>query len=264
MTTKGMPSYRNPPVSEVVIGLYFEPIKEFLVPHIGLFWDRIRSEFPTCEHQIPLAFGTEPRWVDSATGLPLPRVWFEGKEKTFVVQLQGDCFFVNWRKTSDDQRYPRFPLIIETYERYFGIFVEFLRANGLPEPKPLNCELTYVNFVRQGEGWSSASDISTMFKDFSWTQGKRFLPSPKAISWSSQFQLPSNSGLLTAKLSQVTRISDASLALRLEMVARGIGESKSLSDLRSWYDLAHEWIVEGFSDLTNSDAQKTLWEREDV
>src|SRR4051812_4830260 len=95
-----LPSFRTPPVAEVVAGAIFDvSIPGFLIPHVGLFWQRIKNEFPETQHFMPLIPPTgEPKWVDSSLGVPLPRVWFLSKTKQNIIQLQGDCFFYNWRK----------------------------------------------------------------------------------------------------------------------------------------------------------------------
>jgi len=48
----------------------------------------------------------------------------------------------------------------------------------------------------------------------------------------------------------------------LELTAKGLGEEKTNEAIRSWFDLAHEWIVRGFTELTEEEVQKTIWKRE--
>lgn len=262
-----LPSYRKPPVGEVVAGVVFEQaIPDFLIGHVGLFWNRLMKDFPHSQHFGPfVAAGGEPRWLDSVTGLPLPRVWLLSKSKHELIQLQGDCFFFNWRKLSDSDVYPRYPSIISSLEKHLREFVRFLHDQGFPEPKPMLCELTYTNYVLKGAGWKSVEDIEGIFRDFCWTQTKgRFLKTPGAVSWTAAFDLPNKFGTLTAKLLQATRRTDSTPTLRLDLIARGINEATNVSELRPWFDLAHEWIVEGFTDLTTPKAQKDLWEREDA
>lgn len=262
-----LPSYRKPPVGEVVAGVVFDQtVPEFLIGHVGLFWNRLMKDFPHSQHFGPyMPPGGEPRWSDSVTGLPLPRVWLLSKSKHELIQLQGDCFFFNWRKLADSDVYPRYPSIIGSFEKYFGEFVQFLREQGFPQPKPMSYELTYTNYVVKGKGWSSMEDIEGIFRDFCWSQSnRRFLKTPSAISWMAAFDLPNKFGTLTAKLLQATRRTDSTPVLRLDLIAKGINEAKDLGDLRSWFDVAHEWIVEGFTDLTTANAQKSLWEREDA
>lgn len=56
-TTPGnpLPSYKRPPVDEVVCGFRFERLRELKVPHIGLLWEKFRNEYPTVQHAVPIA-----------------------------------------------------------------------------------------------------------------------------------------------------------------------------------------------------------------
>jgi hypothetical protein len=49
----------------------------------------------------------------------------------------------------------------------------------------------------------------------------------------------------------------------LELTARGLGESTNKNTTREWFDVAHECIVRGFTDLTTHAVQKEFWEREE-
>jgi uncharacterized protein (TIGR04255 family) len=44
----------NPPINELVIGLYHIPVIELKAQHIGSYWDRIRDRYPLCEQQQPV------------------------------------------------------------------------------------------------------------------------------------------------------------------------------------------------------------------
>ena len=90
-----LPSYRNPPVNEVVCGARFAALERFMVPHIGLFWDSVRKDFPNCEHAAPLSVDLSV--LDAATGLPIPRIWLINRSEDRLIQLQKDVFFYNWR-----------------------------------------------------------------------------------------------------------------------------------------------------------------------
>jgi uncharacterized protein (TIGR04255 family) len=44
--------FKNPPVTEVVIGVYFStPIFKLKAEHIGLFWNSLRKKFPQIQQQ---------------------------------------------------------------------------------------------------------------------------------------------------------------------------------------------------------------------
>jgi hypothetical protein len=49
--------------------------------------------------------------------------------------------------------------------------------------------------------------------------------------------------------------------LLLDLTVRGIGRDKSPGGMTDWFDLAREWIVRGFTDLTGEDVQKNIWRK---
>jgi hypothetical protein len=123
--------------------------------------------------------------------------------------------------------------------------------------------LTYINHIPKGSGWETIDDLPKIIRDFTWQKEKhRFLPNPTNIAWQVRFELPDNKGWLNVKLSQATRKADGVPSLILELTAKGFGEEKTEEAMRKWFDLAHEWIVRGFTDLTGTEIQETIWKRE--
>ena len=99
--------------------------------------------------------------------------------------------------------------------------------------------------------------------DYAWEKTKeRFLPKPEKVGWQKEFLLPENKGHLIVSLKQAIRKEDKVPLLVLELKTRGIDESKKKEGIREWFDLAHEWIVRGFTDLTTPEIHK-IWEREE-
>ena len=122
--------------------------------------------------------------------------------------------------------------------------------------------MTYVNHMPIGEGWTKNSEIGRILPDCSWRHlSERFLPELEGFTWRVVFNLPDENGRLHVKAQRVTRISDNTPMLLLDFTVRGIGADKSLNGMQSWFDLAREWIVRGFADLTGSEIQKDVWRR---
>ena len=69
-----LPSFKNPPISEVSIGLRFEPLQQLRIPHFGSLWQRVKDQYPVVEHATPLVTDLNVI-VEISTGAPLPRVW---------------------------------------------------------------------------------------------------------------------------------------------------------------------------------------------
>ncbi len=259
-SAKPLPSYKQPPVDEVVCGFTFEPLRQLKVPHIGLLWERVRNEYPNVQHAVPIATDTS-LLVDEATGIPLPRVWFISNADNELIQLQSDRFYYNWRHRGDD--YPRYPSIIKKFEEAKSHLEVFTSELLLGTIKPLECELTYINHIPKGQGWESIDDLPKVIRDFIWQKEKHhFLPNPANVAWQVRFELPKGKGWLNVKLNQATRKVDGVPRLILELTAKGLGQDKTAKAMRNWFDLAHEWIVRGFTDLTEKEIQETIWKRE--
>jgi len=259
--SKVLPSYRTPPVAEVVCGFRFERISQFKAPHSGLLWQKFRDEYPNCEHAAPI--GLSPQSFDRASGLPLPRIWFLNEKGNHLIQIQNDRFHFNWRKMSDEEEYPRYEMVFSSFQKIFSVFSDFIDENELGPLRLVECELIYVNQIPQGEAWKSVDDIHKLFPDFTWrSTSKRFLPGPTDVSWKIIFSLPEEQGSLDVSLQQGSRKIDGLPALRLELRAHGLGKEQSVDGAWKWFPLAHKWIVNGFSDLTDMKIQKEVWGRE--
>ena len=260
-STGALPSYKNPPVNEVVCGLRFDTPDKLRIPHIGLLWDKFRADYPIIQHAPPIASAKGEILVDQAIGMPLPRVWFINKSDDQLVQFQIDRFYFNWRRRQSD--YPRYDHVINNFESVLNTIVNFFSEFELGELKPIEYELSYINHIPKGQGWDTIDDLPRIFSDFVLTQTKeRFLPNPVKVAWQKEFPLPEKKGHLIVNLKQATRTEDKVTLLVLELKTQGIGESTSKEAIREWFDLAHEWIVRGFTDLTTPEIQK-IWEREE-
>lgn len=260
--TATLPSYKNPPINEVVCGVLFQTPENLRIPHIGLLWDKFRQEYPIIQHAVPIAGAKSEIPIDPVTALPMQRVWFINKADDQLIQFQFDRFYFNWRRKKNG--YPRYSHVINNFQSAEDNLENFFKEFDLGELKPTGYELSYINHIPKGQGWNTLDDLSRVFTDFVWNDKiGRFLPNPVDIAWQTAFPLPEAKGQLTVSLKQATRVDDKIPLLLLELTARGIDESKNTKALRKWFDLARAWIVRGFADLTSSEVQKVCWERED-
>ncbi len=259
--TEALPSYKKPPVNEVVCGMRFQDLDKLRIPHIGLLWDKFRADYPNIQHAPPIASVQGEILIDGASGIPLPRVWFINKLDDQLVQFQFDRFYFNWRRKESD--YPRYNHVIKNFESVRNTIEKFFVKFELGELKPIECELTYINHIPKGQGWNTIDDLPKIFLDFAWKQtNDRFLPNPEKVSWNTEFPLQDEKGYLTVHLKQAIRTEDKAPLLVLELKTRGIGKSTTKEAIREWFDVAHEWIVRGFTDLTTPEIQK-FWERKE-
>jgi uncharacterized protein (TIGR04255 family) len=262
-STKTLPGYKNPPINEVVCGMRFQTPDKLRIPHIGLLWDRFRQEYPIVQHAPPIAGAKGEILIDSTTGLPLHRVWFINSADDQLIQFQVDRLYFNWRRREND--YPRYSYVIKNFQKAKSTLEGFFKEFDLGELRPIEYELSYINHIPKGQGWDTLADLSRVFSDFVWKQTTtRFLPNPESIAWRAAFPFPEAKGRLTVSLKQATRAEDKIPLFVLELTARGIDEAKKTEASCEWFDLAREWIVRGFADLTTSEIQKVYWGREDA
>jgi uncharacterized protein (TIGR04255 family) len=260
-STGALPSYETPPVNEVVCGMRFHPLDKLRIPHIGLLWDKFRQEYSIIQHASPIVGAKGDIPVDNATGLPLPRVWFISKSDDQLIQFQSDRFYFNWRRRQNV--YPRYSYVIKNFEYVVDTIGKFFDEFELGKLKPIEYELSYINHMPKGQEWNTIDDLPGIFSDFIWGQiTGRFLPNPENVAWQANFLLPEKKGLLAVNLKQALRSEDKLPLLVLELTVRGAGDSTDKNTIREWFDVAHEWIVRGFTDLTTSKVQKVFWKRE--
>ena len=255
-----LPSYKNPPINEVVCGLRFQPLDKLRIPHIGLLWDKFRIDYPVIQHAPPIASAKGELLIDQTTGLPIQRVWFINASDDQLVQFQFDRFYFNWRRRQGV--YPRYTNLIKHFEKTLNTINSFFKEFEIGELNPIEYELSYINHIPKGEGWDTIEDLPKILSDFNWERGpERFLPNPVTLAWKSEFLLQKKMGRLFVTLNQATRIEDKVPLFVLELRAHGIDESADLDTCLKWFDVAHEWIVRGFTDITTPEVHR-IWERE--
>lgn len=260
-----LPEYKKPPVNEVVCGVLFKDLS-FHAVHLGLLWQKFKPDYDHSREVAPLApvvesFDRLRRVSLQLTDVPpLPRTWLLTPNENGVVQVQRDRFLHNWKKVAPDDEYPRYTQVIQMFRERLNTFEEFLAENRLGYIEPLQYEMTYVNHIPQGDGWACLADAGNVFPDFiRQRDSRRFLPEPDQINWRTSFPLPDQQGRLHAAIRDVKRDSDSKPMLLLEVTARGMPGDAAREAMWSWFDLAHEWIVRGFTDLTGHEVRKNVW-----
>lgn len=264
-----LPDYDNPPVVEVAIGAQFKPLDDLRAAHVGLYWSQVKSDFPDIDEKPPLPH-TAQNLDDVITPKPLrlglsnrpelPRTWFISGSGAMLLQLQRDRFVVNWRKRSDDDKYPRFPAVKETFMKEWGGFLDFLASNEIEAPTLDLLELTYVNIVPQGNGWDDMATIGHVFLPAAWSSRSEFLRPPESMTTSMVFLLPKRDGQLSVDMGPVAAEGKPK-SLRISFSVTGLPKKTTdVEAFSSWFDRAREWVVRGFSDLMSPSTDE-LWGR---
>ncbi len=264
----GLPDFAHPPVDEVAISLQFPPIPGFSVPHFGLFWRLIRSDYPKFNVQQPITNVMEHFGPGAPIGrqlglafleLPEIRCWYLDETGNRLVQVQCDRFVHNWRKITGTETYPRYPDLRSRLEKEWNRFCEFIRDEKLEAPKINQCEVLYVNHIEYEKGWSGYGELDRVIAALATPKAKnRFLPAPERISMSVVYPLEENAGRLYVSFNPVVRARDGKEVLQMTLTARGAPKSGSVDDAFAWLDIGRKWVVRGFADFT-TDTMHSVW-----
>jgi uncharacterized protein (TIGR04255 family) len=271
MVAKPLPSYKKPPVVEVVWSVQFPKLLWLTAAQTGLFWQLIRKGYPKCEEQAPIERQAEPEvllqprqvFAEFLTKPPLCRQWFISEDACDLVQLQSDRFCVNWRKVRAGDAYPRYDYMRKLFTSRWTEFCKFTKAEGGDVPQVDLLEMTYVNHIFKAEGWSAPRDIGKVFPAISFHEESAFLPAPASLGSDMVFDIEGTRGRLHVSCRHGKLLEGEQRELfRLELVARGRPERTDSEGLLPWFSEAREWIVRGFADLTSREIQDKEWGRE--
>jgi uncharacterized protein (TIGR04255 family) len=264
-----IPKFDHPPVYETVLGVQFNPLKDFSIPHYGLYWALIRGNYPKYEVHPPLNPAVERFDVgsrkDTKTGIevvavPDIRTWFLNNDGTILLQVQKDRFLQNWRKMQDGDVYPHYDQLKPKFFQEWRMFCQFLEDTGIERPDVNQCEVTYVNHIDVGLGSRRYGELQKIISCWSGKYSGNFLSDPESVNFTSRYLLPENKGRLHVTLQPAIRRRDAKEILRLNLTVRGRPNSSETDDISEWLDLGHDWVVRGFADITSGEMHK-IWGR---
>lgn len=263
-----LPDFENPPVIETVLSAQFQPLAQMRVVHFGQFWNLIRDRYPATEERPALDPVVErfseparPRWGGRLSLLespPLPRVWFVHSSQNELLQLQPDRFIKNWRKTGDGDAYPRYENIRARFDDDFRKFQEFAASEKLGVVEVNQCEVTYVNHIVAGEGWTNHGDIGKVLTVWKHSAGT-FPGGAEDVAFHARFPIHGHAGgpvgRLHVEVQAAFRDADAKPMFVVSLTARGM-----LGDATTFFDLGREWIVRSFAEMTTPEMHR-VWRR---
>ncbi len=262
-----LPDFKKPPVVEVVCGVTFEPLAKFLVHHVGFLWAQFSQQFPEVSEQPSL-----PVTIENFDGnnridfqfshvMPWPRAFFSQPNGGDIIQVQRERFLYNWRKRAGEE-YPRFDTVYSRFLKAVDTFSQFSQQMRIGDIVPVQFELTYLNMLVQGDDWATWEGIGRMFPGApSLKETPRLLDEPQSVNWVTTYNLPDQQGRLHVTLRSGTRNTDKKPALLLDLTVRGMPKLREQAGVDAWFQLAREWIVRGFYEITSEAVQSSVWER---
>jgi uncharacterized protein (TIGR04255 family) len=183
-----MVTFERPPLKEVVLGQTFVGRPDLFIPHIGVFCGRIRDKYPKAQHaQLILGDGETP--VQDSNGNWLPRVWLISEDETWLVQIQQDRLYVNWRQTDQNNDYVRYPAVKTEFDYVWGVLDEVVTELTGVALHPQRLELAYTNIIPAGDAWKTVPELRNVLRDFHWHADGRSLSEPRGWGTRLDFDL---------------------------------------------------------------------------
>lgn len=258
-----LPEFLTPPIVEVVIGVSFKRLK-LLLPHYGIYWSSLQPDFPKVLEAPPIQRVLErfpdddnPPIIDlEVTTRPiLPRQLFASADDSHLIQIQEDRFILNWRRVSEEEEYPRFSNVFKQFESRLEEFKSFLEKIG-QRLEPVQYELTYLNHL-EGFGLQKIETVIPSVRAV--IPDATILKQTESMDFHLTFRLPNRQGRLHATVKSGEHIKGD--FINLEFTARSAPIIEDDSSMKDWFEIAREWIVRGFCDLTDSNVQSERWKR---
>lgn len=138
--------------------MHFEPIPGFTDVHAGLYWQRVREDYPQTQSRprgdTPIETLSSPSgW---AVGLPtfelVPpdkslgnRTWLVSSSGDTLLQIQDTLFIRNWRRR--EAEYPHLDDHVEAFWSCYDAFEAMLTDEDFTPPVVRQLELTYFNWI---------------------------------------------------------------------------------------------------------------------
>lgn len=142
-------------------GVVFDGIADLDALVLGIYWASRRTHFP--KRSLQPALGDTP---SVPIGMFPMRALLKSSDDQFVVQLQHDRFFMNWRSVGAE--YPRLSdrhgpggLLVRALDEYRQ-YEDFVESQTGAKPTPIRIELTKVNMLRRGEHWVDLDDLAQL------------------------------------------------------------------------------------------------------
>jgi uncharacterized protein (TIGR04255 family) len=271
---KSLPDFERPPIDEVVLSVQFGDVALRNV-HIGLLWQRFKTEYPNVEEQAPIAptfetFGAlqaaPPNSIQLLPFDQMARFWFVSEDQNELIQIQRDRLIHNWRLRRPEDKYPRYEILRTKFESEILKFDEFIEQEKLGSIQVNQCEVSYINVIGPvSSGDDPTKEIDRIFTVWREAYSDKYLKRSERARFNSAFLMQDTpdsppDGRLHVGVVPSIRTHDQAPVLRVTLTARGKPRDESIAGAFHWLDKGRETVVRGFASITTKEMHK-IWGR---
>jgi uncharacterized protein (TIGR04255 family) len=254
--------FEYPPLDEVVCGVQFAGV-EWSGVHFGLFYTQLNGRYQRTQQRPPIPPSLfEPILQPAPSEVVLTYepgallLWYESADSPFLLQVQKDAFFVNWRHQSGAFIYPHFHTreggeegVWDRFRQEWQTFSFFCEQREIGTPEVLACHLAYINHMVRGETWEAPSDLARWFRPLVGLSG---VESVSIFHMTVVYQVR---GLaVRMQFRPAVRTTDKKELFVIELITNG--KLTAENSLESWFDEAHTAIVQTFLAQITEEAHK--------
>ena len=257
--------------------MYFSPPLALRSVHVGLLWERWRNRFARTEDHPPLPPVIPESFAPSPFAIPLQligdfqgvRTWFLTNSGDRIVQVQPDRLVLNWRKLDDDSgSYPRYATLRPEFTELLTDLLDFARSEQLGPGTIHQAEVTFVNPIPVASV-DGGGEIGRLLEPWTGSYSDEFLPEAEDVAINLRYRVPHPDtgapiGRLYAQASRALRQKSATdspeAVYLLQLFARGAPLDSTREGALGFLDVAHDWVVRGFTSLTTASMHQ-LWGR---
>lgn len=250
---------KNPPINELVVGIYFSPpLARLHAEHIGFFWSKIFEQFPKSQNAPPIGMA-DVLGMGLDEIFPLPRFWFISEDESTLIQIQRNAFLLNWRKRIGD--YPHYDPVKEEFDKYYREFEKFLKSFvGIEDIYIDRCELSYINQIPESDLYQGIHDIKKVFPSISLPDtGFEF---PLGVNFKTSYSVNGNLQLAITVQNRTSKVEEnkerQSLYFELRASEKLTNTTKSEAD--RFFEEAHGAIGKCFFKMISDEAEE-FWNR---
>ena len=268
----GLPHFENPPLTEVAISVQFDSLPDLQAPQIGLLWSKFRGRFPKTEQHSPVdpviekfEPPSQPKiQFEISNAPPVPRCWFLNEAGSELIQVQLNRFTHNWRKTKQEDEYPRYDHVKKQFSKELIEFCQFLNEEKLGEFRPNQCEISYINHIELSDIWNTHSQLGKILTVWDQKYSDDFLSEPENIRVATQHVFTNDErnpiGRLHVSAQPAFSVSSNEPIFVVNLTARGAPTDQSNEGVLAFMDRGREMIVRGFTSITTPEMHK-FWRR---
>ncbi|MEZ6101494.1 MAG: TIGR04255 family protein [Pirellulaceae bacterium] len=249
----------SPPVVETVLGIQFADLARWTSVHHGLFYSRIRNEFPKFrlmpeQPALVETFPLSPREIRlGLTSKPGPDcASYLNENETQLIRIQRNRFSYHWVGLPDGT-YPHYASNSQICADLLQSFEEFCRDEDVGTISPVLCEVMYLNDI----GPTKSQTIPELLREVFEID----LGSFELATLNRTYVLGENKGRLYAEINSAQKNDQKIVQFKLTARVRhekndplqtAHGPMETLKQ-------GHDWLIEYFLKLTNKRVRIDNW-----